>query len=231
MRVEAFSVKRTYSSSPSRRCAFSIGFVLLLYGSLCQLERPPVGVYQAKLVGPALTMVDDLGVTFLFDEGRDVFDRSPAGDMPVASLAENAIEEAGRAQQSHVAAVQRCDRPPCRPIVVRKEQWRHLLPGRRIRQHIFEEVIREASVGERGCVRPGHRIGLANTSLQLRHMLETSIKTNLMKLSLVLFERRAPNVVTDAQNCDLAVLDRFRIRHAKYIQRGEVRTENPCAVV
>ena len=37
--------------------------------------------------------------------------------------------------------------------------------------------------------------------------------------------------VTNAHNCDLAVLHRFEIGHAKHIQCGEVRTENPGTVV
>ena len=36
-RIEVFSVMRTYSSSPSRRCAFSIGLTLLLRRRLSEL--------------------------------------------------------------------------------------------------------------------------------------------------------------------------------------------------
>src|SRR5581483_5733794 len=222
MRVEAFSVKRTYSSSPSRRCAFSIGLVLLFRWSLGQPERPPIRIDQPQLVGPALAMVHDLGVAFLFDEGRDVFHRSPAGNMPVASFSEDAIQQAGSTEQSHMTAVKRCDRPPCRNIVIRQEQWRHLLPGQRVRERIFEEIIGKAPVGECGFTGTRYRIWWANARLQFRHLLEAGIETYVLKLSLVLFECRAPNVVTNAQNNNLPVLNGLRIGHTKHVHRGEV---------
>src|ERR1700677_4645593 len=93
MRVEAFSVKRTYSSSPNRRCAFSIGFVLLLRRCLGELQRPPIGVDKVQLIGPPLSVVNDLGVSVLFHERRDMLDRAPAGDVPVLALAEDAVQE------------------------------------------------------------------------------------------------------------------------------------------
>src|ERR1700757_3389073 len=110
-----------------------------------------------------------------------------------------------------MTSTERCDGTPCLHIVVRQEQWYHLLPRRRVGQQIFEEVIRKAPVGEGGFARLGHWIGLANARLQLWHLLEISVKTNGLKLSLVPFECRAPNVVTNAQNSNLPVLDRFRI--------------------
>src|SRR5271163_1287280 len=93
MRVEAFSVMRTYSSSPSRRCAFSIGFALLLRRCLSELQRPPIGIDQVQLIGPPLSVVDDLGISILFHERRHMLDRAPAGDVPVVSLAEDAVQE------------------------------------------------------------------------------------------------------------------------------------------
>src|SRR4051794_41541677 len=111
MRVEAFSVKRRYSSSPSLRWAFSIAFVSLPRGRLRQPERCPIRVDQAKFVCPSFAMVDHLGVTFLFDEGGDVLHRTPAGDMPVLPLAENAINQTARPNKSTVPAVQGGNRP------------------------------------------------------------------------------------------------------------------------
>src|SRR5580698_10571630 len=99
MRVEAFSVMRTYSSSPSRRCAFSIGFALLLRRRLSELQRPPIGIDQVQFVGPPLSMVDNLGVSVLFHKRRDMLDRTPASDVPVLTLAEDAVQEPRGAQK------------------------------------------------------------------------------------------------------------------------------------
>jgi len=74
-------------------------------------------------------MVNYLGVTFLFDEGGDVLDRTPAGYMPVLPVAENTIEQTGRTEQSHMAAVQGRNRPASGYVVPRQEQWGHLPPG------------------------------------------------------------------------------------------------------
>src|SRR3954453_21233563 len=128
MRVVAFSVKRTYSSSPSLRWAFSIAFVSLLRVRLRQPERCPIRVDQAKFVCPSFAMVNHLGVTFLFDEGGDVLDRRPAGDMPVLPLAENAVEQTGRTEQCHMTAVQGHNRPAGGYVVPRQEQCGHLSP-------------------------------------------------------------------------------------------------------
>jgi hypothetical protein len=42
-------------------------------------------------------VVNNLRVAVIFDEGRYVFDRSPAGDMPFVAVAEHPIQETGRA--------------------------------------------------------------------------------------------------------------------------------------
>ena len=106
MRVEVFSVMRTYSSSPSRRCAFSIGVALLLRRSLGQLECSSIRVDQAQLIGPAFPMMNDLGVSILFNKGCHMLDRPPAGDVPVLSVSEDAIQQSGCAQKANVAAMQ-----------------------------------------------------------------------------------------------------------------------------
>src|SRR5450631_2559836 len=128
MRVEAFSVMRTYSSSPNRRCAFSIAFVLLLRRRLSEFQRPPIGVDQVQLIGPPLAMVDDLGVSVLFDEGRHMLDRAPAGYVPVVSLAEHAVQEPRGTQKPNMAAMERRDGPASRNVLVRHQQRRRLFP-------------------------------------------------------------------------------------------------------
>src|ERR1700679_398341 len=106
MRVEAFSVMRTSSSSPNRRCAFSIGFALLLRRRLGELQRPPIGIHQVQLIGPPLSMVDDLGVAVLFHKRRDMLDRAPAGYVPVVSLAEHAFQQPRGTQKPDMAAME-----------------------------------------------------------------------------------------------------------------------------
>src|SRR5580704_13447048 len=93
MRVEAFSVMRTYSSSPSRRCAFSIGFALLRRRRLGKFQRSSILVDQVQLIGPPLPVVDDLSVSVLFHERRDMLYRAPPGYVPVVSLAEHTVQE------------------------------------------------------------------------------------------------------------------------------------------
>src|SRR5271166_49763 len=109
MRVEVFSVMRTYSSSPNRRCAFSIAFVLLLRRRLSEFQRPPIGVHEVQLIGPPLTVVDDLGVSVLFHERRHMLDGAPASNVPVVSLAEDAVQQPRGTQKPDMAAMQRRD--------------------------------------------------------------------------------------------------------------------------
>src|SRR5580698_469594 len=122
MRVEAFSVMRTYSSSPSRRCAFSIGFALLLRRRLSKLQCPSIGIHQVQLIGPPLSVVNDLGVSVLFHKRRHMFDRAPAGDVATVSLPKDAIQQPGGTQESDMAAMQRRDGPPSRNVLVRHQQ-------------------------------------------------------------------------------------------------------------
>src|ERR1035438_4682046 len=121
MRVEAFSVMRTYSSSPSRRCAFSIGFALLLRRRLSELQRPPIGVNQVQLIGPPFSVVDDLGVSVLLYKSRHMLDRAPPGYVPVVSLAEDAVQQPRGTQKPNMAAMQRRDGPAIRNVLVRHQ--------------------------------------------------------------------------------------------------------------
>src|ERR1700745_1625339 len=93
MRVEAFSVMRTYSSSPSRRCAFSMLFALLLHRSFSEFEHSAIGIGQAELVGPPFPVMNDLGVALLFNKGCHMLDRPQAGDVLVLSVSEDAIKQ------------------------------------------------------------------------------------------------------------------------------------------
>src|SRR5258708_10801878 len=97
MRVEMFSVACWYSSSPSLRCAFCIGLFFRLRRRLSQLQDSPIGIDQSQFIGPPLPVVNDLRITVLFDEGRYVFDRSPAGDMPLVAFAKDTVQEASGA--------------------------------------------------------------------------------------------------------------------------------------
>src|SRR5580658_2715531 len=116
MRVEVFSVMRTYSSSPSRRCAFSIAFVLLLRRRFSEFECSAVGIDQAKLIGPAFPMMNDLGVSIFFKKSRHMLDRPPAGDVPILSVSEDAVQQSRRTQKPDMAAMQRRDGTASRNI-------------------------------------------------------------------------------------------------------------------
>src|SRR5208337_1489447 len=103
---------RWYSSSPNRRCAFCIGIFLLLDRSFGQFQRSSIGVDQPQFVGPPLAVMDNLVFLVVLNEGGDMFDRPPARNVPVVSLAEDAIQQARRAEQSDMASMQRRDRSP-----------------------------------------------------------------------------------------------------------------------
>ena len=68
-------------------------FVLPLRWSLHKLECPAIGVDQAEFVGPSFSMMNDLRLSIRFHKCRYVFDRSPAGDVPVVTLAEDPVQE------------------------------------------------------------------------------------------------------------------------------------------
>src|ERR1700733_14771995 len=95
MRVEILSVARWYSSSPSLRCAFCIGLSFWFRWRLRQFQGPAVGIDQPQFIGPPFPVVNNLCVAVIFYEGRDVFARAPAGDMPLVAVAEHPIQETG----------------------------------------------------------------------------------------------------------------------------------------
>src|ERR1700692_2361402 len=97
MRVEIFSVARWYSSSPSLRCAFCIGPSFRVRWRLRQFQGPAVGIDQPQFIGPPFPMVNNLRIAVIFDEGRYVFDRSPAGDVSFVAVAKDTVQETGSA--------------------------------------------------------------------------------------------------------------------------------------
>src|ERR1700684_2596606 len=175
MRVEAFSVMRTYSSSPSRRCAFSIGFALLLRRRLSELQRPPIGVDQVQLIGPPLAMVDDLGVSVLFHKCRHMLDRAPAGYVPVLALAEDAVQEPRGTKKPDMAAMQRRDGPASRNVLMRHQQRRRLFPCARLRQQVFQQVVGKAAIAQLRLARRRNEVGRACASLQIRKSQEAAM--------------------------------------------------------
>jgi len=70
----------------------------------------------------------------VLDEGGDVLDRPPARNVPVVSLAEDAIQQASRAEQSDMASMQRRNRPPGGYLFVWSKKRHHLLPRAGVRQ-------------------------------------------------------------------------------------------------
>src|SRR5208337_1465082 len=128
---------RWYSSSPSRRCAFCIGIFLLPDRRFGQLQRSSIGVNQPQLVGPPLAVMDNLVFLVMLNECGDILDRSPARNVTVVSLAEDAIQQTCRAEQSNMASMQRRDRAPGGHVFVWSEKRRHLLPRAGVRQQVF----------------------------------------------------------------------------------------------
>ena len=78
--------------------------------------------------------MDNLVFLVVLDKGGDVLDRPPARNVPVVALAEDAIQQACRAEQSDMASMQRRDRPPGGYVFVWSEKRHHLLPRAGVRQ-------------------------------------------------------------------------------------------------
>src|ERR1039458_2693156 len=104
---------RWYSGNPSLRCAFCIVGPSRIRRRLGQLQGSSVGIDQPQLVRPPFPVMDDLRIAVLLDKGGYVLDRSPSRDVPVFTLAENAVQQACRTQQPHMASMQRRDWTPC----------------------------------------------------------------------------------------------------------------------
>src|ERR1700733_1499513 len=122
MRVEIFSVMRWYSSSPSLRCAFCIGLSFRLCRRLGEHQGLPIGVDQPQLVRPPLAVMHDLSVSIDFNESGYMLDRSPACNVPLFALTEDAIQKASCAQESDMASMQRCDGASGGHVFVRHEE-------------------------------------------------------------------------------------------------------------
>ena len=93
-------------------------------------------------------MMDDLGVSVLFNKRCDMLDRPPAGYVPVVSLAEDAIQQARGAQKPNMAAMQRRDGPAGGNVLVRHQQRRRLFPCARVRQQVFQQVVGKAAIAQ-----------------------------------------------------------------------------------
>src|SRR5579859_329461 len=182
MRVEVFSVMRTYSSSPSRRCAFSIGVPLLLQRSLCQLECSSIRVNQTQFICPAFSMMNDLGVAIFFNKGCHMLDRTPARDVPVLSVSEDAVQQSRGTQKPDMAAMQWRDGTATRNVLMRHQQRGHLLPCARLRQEVFQQVVRKTTIVQRRVSGRRNGIGCAHTWLQLREFEKAPIDANVLEL-------------------------------------------------
>ena len=176
-------------------------------------------------------MMNDLGVSILFHKRRHMLDRPPAGDVPVLSLAEDAVQQPRGTQKPDMAAMQRRDGPTSRNVLVRHQQRRRLFPCARLRQQVFQQVVGKAAIAQRRLPRRRNGIGWARAWLQLRQSQETAIEANARELPLIVLNGRASDIAPHAEDRNLPVLDRIGIGHAKDVQAGEVGTQDAGAVV
>ncbi len=175
--------------------------------------------------------MNDLRIAVLLDEGGHVLDRSPSRDVPVIALAEHAIQQTGRTQKPHMAAMQRRDRTPSGHVLARHQKWQRLLPCTREGQQVFQEVIRKSAVTQRGFACRGNGIWFARLRRQLRQRLKAAIRTDALKLPPRLFDSHSPHIAANSKHSDLPEADRFFVGHTKDVQPGEVRTQDPGALV
>src|SRR5580698_2543975 len=125
-------------------------------------------------------MMNDLGVSILFNKGRHMLDAPPAGDVPVLSLSEDAVQQPRCAQKPDMAAMQRRDGTTSRNVFARHQERGYLLPCTRLRQQVFQQVVRKTTIVQRRL--PGRRngIGCAHTWLQLREFEKTPIEADVL---------------------------------------------------
>src|ERR1700739_257213 len=106
----------------------------------------------------------------------------------------------------------------------------HLLPCARLRQEVFQQVVRKATIVQRRVSGRRNGIGCAHTWLQLREFEKAPIDANVLELTLIVLNRRAPRLATNAKDSNLSVLERIWIGHAKDPQRGKVGAQYSSAV-
>src|SRR6201998_730567 len=114
---------------------------------------------------------------------------------------------------------------------MRHQQRGHLLPCARLRQEVFQQVVRKATIVQRRVSGRRNGIGCAHTWLQLREFETSPIDAKFLELMLIVLNRRAPRLATNAKDSNLSVLERIWIGHAKDPQRGKVGAQYSSAVV
>jgi hypothetical protein len=74
-------------------------------------------------------------------------------------------------------------------------------------------------------------IGLAHSRRQLRQRLNAAVRTNVLKLPSCILDSYSPHIAANTKHRDLPEADRFIVGHAENIELGEVRTQDPSALV
>ncbi len=142
--------------------------------------------------------------------------------MPVIALAEDAVQQAGRAEQPDVAAMQRRDRTPCGYVFAWHQKRQCLFPCTRQRQQVFQQVIRQPAITQSCLSGWRHEIWFARPRRQLRQSLKAAIRADTLKLPSRLLDGHAAHIAANSQNSNLSEANRFFVSHAKDIQPGEV---------
>ena len=77
-----------------------------------QNSCPSIGENQRQLVGEPFPVVEDpRSVFFLFFPMVGKLHRTPVRDVTIFSFAEHPIEHSRSAEEAHVSAMERCERP------------------------------------------------------------------------------------------------------------------------
>ena len=148
--------------------------------------------------------MDNLVFLVVLDESGDMLDRPPACNVPVVALAEYAIQQASRAEQSDMASMQRRDRSPSGYLFVWSEKRHDLLPRTGVRQQVFEQVVGQATVTESRFACRWHSIWFAGIGSQLRQLLIAAVEANALQQALIRVNGRAAYVLSYAEHGDLA---------------------------
>ena len=97
-------------------------------------------------------------------------------------------------------------------------------------QQVFKQVVGQATVAENCFTRRRDSIRLAGIGRQLWQLLIAAVEANALQQALIRVNGRAAYVRTHAEYGDLPEAHGFLVGHAEDIERGEVRTQQACAV-
>lgn len=108
-----------------------------------------IGKHQRQFVREPISIMEDLcAILFLFFPVIGELHRAPMGNVAVFTFAEYPVEHTGRAQQSNMSAMERCEWPTSDITLSGKKDSARLTIGGGIKQQILNFIQWNPCVGE-----------------------------------------------------------------------------------